>query len=115
MKKSIIISLALILAILSSCGGKKEAEGIKKPVVIAYVGGFKGGSVDVSKIAANKITHINYAFVDVQEGKAFLTNEATDVENFKNLNTLKEQNPELKILISIGGAGHGAKTSPMQF
>ncbi|MBB4036371.1 chitinase [Dysgonomonas hofstadii] len=102
MKKSIIISLALILAILSSCGGKKEAEGIKKPVVIAYVGGFKG-SVDVSKIAANKITHINYAFVDVQEGKAFLTNEATDVENFKNLNTLKEQNPELKILISIGG------------
>jgi len=102
MKKSIIISLALILVALSSCGDKRKAEEPAKPVIIAYVGGFKG-SVDINKIAASKITHINYAFVDVQDGKAFLTNEATDVENFKNLNTLKGQNPDLKILISIGG------------
>jgi len=103
MKKSIIISFALILAVLSSCTGKKNTdEGPKKPVIIAYVGGFRG-AIDADKIAANKITHINYAFVDVQDGKAFLTNEATDVENFKKLNALKEQNPDLKILISIGG------------
>ena len=103
MKKSIIISLALILAVLSSCGDKKKSEeGPKKPVIIAYVVGFRG-TVDADKIAASKITHINYAFVDVQNGKAFLANEVTDVENFKKLNALKEQNPDLKILISIGG------------
>ena len=51
----------------------------------------------------NKITHINYAFVDVKDGKAFLTNEATDTTNFRKLNELRQQNPDLKILISIGG------------
>lgn len=103
MKKSIIISLALIVAVLCSCGGgDKKTEEPTKPVVIAYVGGYNG-VVDVSRIAANKITHINYAFVNVQDGKAFLANETTDAENFQKLNTLKEQNPDLKILISIGG------------
>ena len=57
----------------------------------------------MSKISPDKITHINYAFVDVQGGKAFLTNEATDTVNFRKLNELKQQNPDLKILISIGG------------
>lgn len=101
--KNILILVTLLSVILSSCGGtKKEEETSSKPVIIAYVGGYNG-LVDADKIAANKITHINYAFVDVQGGKAFLTNEATDTINFRKLNGLKQQNPDLKILISIGG------------
>ncbi|MDH6307283.1 chitinase [Dysgonomonas sp. PFB1-18] len=101
--KNILILVALLSVILSSCGGtKKEEEKSSKPVIIAYVGGYNG-LVDADKIAANKITHINYAFVDVQGGKAFLTNEATDTVNFRKLNELKQQNPDLKILISVGG------------
>lgn len=73
-----------------------------KPVIIGYVGGFRG-LVDVDKIAANKLTHINYAFVDVQHNRAVLTNEKTDTTNLRQLNGLKEKNPDLKILISIGG------------
>ncbi len=103
MKKIIIVSAILIVVLLSSCSDKKNVEETtSKPVVIAYVGGFRG-AVDANKIAANKITHINYAFVDIKDGKAVLDNEATDAENFKKLNTLKEQNPDLKILISVGG------------
>ncbi|MCF0064020.1 glycoside hydrolase family 18 protein [Dyadobacter chenwenxiniae] len=73
-----------------------------KPVVIGYVGGFRG-LVNTDSIEVDKLTHINYAFVDVQKGKAFLTNEKTDSTNFRKLKLLKEKNPDLKILISLGG------------
>ncbi|MCF2486685.1 glycoside hydrolase family 18 protein [Dyadobacter sp. CY347] len=73
-----------------------------KPVVIGYVGGFRG-LVNTERIEVDKLTHINYAFVDVQKGKAFLTNEKTDSTNFRKLKLLKGKNPDLKILISLGG------------
>ena len=73
-----------------------------KKVVIGYVGGFRG-MIDPTIIEADKLTHINYAFVDIQQGKAWLQNEITDTTNFRLLNTLKAKNPDLKILISIGG------------
>lgn len=74
-----------------------------RPVVIAYVGGFRGLVQNPSSIMVEKLTHINYAFVDVKNGQAWLTNEATDSINFRELNALKFRNPALKILISIGG------------
>ena len=49
------------------------------------------------------MSHINYAFVDVKDSMAWLTNIATDTINFRNLVKLREKNADLKILISIGG------------
>lgn len=75
----------------------------KKHVVNGYVGGFRG-LVDVDAISMEKLTHINYAFVNVKDSMAFLTNLRTDSTNFRKLNERKrEVNPDLKILISIGG------------
>ncbi|MBC8985151.1 glycoside hydrolase family 18 protein [Pedobacter sp. N36a] len=74
----------------------------QKKVVIGYVGGFRG-LLNPDKISPEKLTHINYAFVDVQGNRAFLTNEKTDTVNFRKLLLLKKKNPALKILISIGG------------
>ncbi len=97
--KSYFIVVALIAFTLMAMRSEKLP---KKKVVIGYVGGYKGFA-DVTKIAAEKLTHINYAFVNVKGNRAFLNREATDTVNLRNLNKLKLKNPDLKILISIGG------------
>ncbi|MDP4132151.1 MAG: glycosyl hydrolase family 18 protein, partial [Bacteroidota bacterium] len=51
---------------------------------------------------ARRLSHINYAFVDVKDNRARLHDEKTDTINFKNLLLLKVQNPDLKIVISVG-------------
>jgi len=92
---SVFICAAVIAASFSF--GKKE-----KPVVIAYVGGFRG-LVNTDSINIWRLSHINYAFVDVKDNRAWLHNEATDTINLRKLSMLKKQKPDLKILISLGG------------
>ncbi|HTE28338.1 glycoside hydrolase family 18 protein [Flavitalea sp.] len=73
-----------------------------KKVVIGYVGGYRG-LVNAAAIDAAKLSIINYAFVDVKGNRAWLTNQLTDTTNFRLLNELKKVNPNLQIVISIGG------------
>ncbi|NIG54795.1 glycoside hydrolase family 18 protein [Chitinophaga sp. Cy-1792] len=107
--KGLLIAL-LAPALLTATPKKPAADKKAKPVVIGYVGGFRG-TVNTDAIAANKLTHINYAFVNVQHNRAVLTNLATDTVNFRNLSALKKINPDLKILISIGGWAWSANFS----
>lgn len=93
-----VIFLALFFSIISFAQTGKT----KKFIVNGYVGGFRG-LVNVEAINAEKLTHINYAFVNVKDSMAYLTNLKTDSTNFRRLNELKKINPDLKILISIGG------------
>ena len=53
---------------------------------------------------ALQITHINYAFANIKDGKVVEGNPS-DIETFKKLNKLKKANEHLKILISVGGWG----------
>jgi len=74
----------------------------KKPIVIGYVGGYRG-IVRTDSIDAARLGVINYAFVDIKDNRAWLHNGRTDDVNLKNLVGLKAKNPALKIVISIGG------------
>lgn len=69
--------------------------------IIGYVAGWRDNwSTDM--IDAEKLTHINYAFADIEDGRVVSINE-NDTHNFQILDSLKSENPDLKILISVGG------------
>jgi len=103
MRTSITLFLFLLFIALVTCEEKpKTPPSSQKKIIVGYVPGFRG-TLDGLSIDANKLTHINYAFVNVQDSMAWLTNIETDTVNFRILNTLKKVNPDLKILISIGG------------
>ena len=101
MKKNLLFALPILFSaiiITASFSPTKK----KKPVIIAYVGGFRG-LVNTDSINVSRLSHINYAFVDVKDNRAWLHNEVTDTMNLRKLSELKLKKPDLKILISLGG------------
>lgn len=72
-----------------------------QPVIIGYV--FPQNHVlEPGEIAARKLTRINYAFANIQNG-LIVNGFPTDAANFAALNALKTQNPSLTVLVSVGG------------
>ncbi len=97
MKSRLLFVLLLILAHAALAQQEKEK------VVIAYIAGWKG--VDPAQIPVEKLTHINYAFANVVDGLVTSGEGLAerDSMNFLKLHSLKSRNPNLKILVSIGG------------
>lgn len=94
----------LLIALFISGTSFAQSSKHKKHVIIGYVGGYHG-LYDTSMVDPKKLTHINYAFVVIKNNRAYLEHEKTDTVNFRNLLKLKKINPNIKILISIGGWG----------
>jgi chitinase len=88
-----------------SSAGAPTAQAAAPPkaghVVIAYVFP-KDGLIDPAEIAADELTHINYAFANVAHGKV-VEGFAKDAENFKVLGELRKKHRHLKVLVSVGG------------
>ena len=99
-----ILWIFIVIVLLTGCRSAQEQlhTPVNKLAVVGYVPGFRG-ALDEKTISAKMLTHINYAFVDVKDSMAWLTNLETDTINFRRLNYLKKDNPDLKIIISIGG------------
>ena len=106
MSKLIVLLLFAFICLVSCSSNetKSIADGeveIQNKKVIAYVmGGNNNWGINNKK--ATQITHINYAFANIKNGKVVEGYES-DEENLKKLNQLKQVNKDLKILISIGG------------
>lgn len=60
---------------------------------------------------ASLCTHMMYAFCGMQQnGELTVTNPhlALDLKNYKKFNNLKQKNPSLKTLLSVGGWDEGS-------
>lgn len=71
------------------------------PAIIAYVFP-KDRVIDPAEIAADEMTHVNYAFANVEGGKV-VEGFKRDAENFKVLAGVRKAHPHLKVLVSVGG------------
>ncbi len=105
MKKLLILPFFPLLVIVTSCGGGAPQGDY---MVVAYVAGFR--NFDFSSIDASKLTHINYAFANIIDGEVRFGSEAIDdtemnVDDLRELSALRKVNPDLKILVSVGGWG----------
>lgn len=109
-------------ALLLLAGFLTFAQPVTGPVVVGYYLGSSSLSFPLSNLTANgsaaHLTHLNYAFADIQA----VTNPSPNAKNvyscalhdsvdetgpsgtFQKLKQLKAANPNLKVLISIGGA-----------
>jgi len=101
---SIVAILAAVLLTSASCQSLSTRRGSKYNVV-AYVAGYR--DFDFATIQADKITHINYAFVNVIDGEVrfdtSIDETAMDKDDIFRLHALKKINPDLKVLVSVGG------------
>jgi len=87
-----------LLALAAAEGPSRPPEG---RVIIGYV--FAQDRVlDPAAIAAEKLTHINYAFANIKDGRV-VEGFASDDANYRVLTSLRQRNPSLKILVSVGG------------
>jgi chitinase len=93
---------AAFLLLIVYCGAINAQTQQKKYYVVGYVGAF-GAPISVDKIEAKKLTHVNYSFVNCKDSVAVFDNIKNDTANLRKLNSLKKTNPDLKVLISIGG------------
>jgi chitinase len=95
-----VILLALVLP-AEAARSEHSAQRHAGPEVIAYVFP-RDHVIQPDEIAARKLTRINYAFANIQDGRIVAVSPA-DAPNLTTLVALKQQNPSLQILISAGG------------
>ena len=99
MREALGSLLAGVLACLAGTAAIASGETPGQLRVIAYVAGWSPPPV----ISAEKLTHINFAFARIgSDGKVAFENPAF-ASVLDSLIALKQQNPRLKVLISIGG------------
>ncbi|TRX36577.1 glycoside hydrolase family 18 protein [Flavobacterium sp. ZT3R18] len=77
------------------------AQSNKNLAVIAY---YTGDDKQINEFEVNKLTHIIYSFCHLKDGKLSV-DTAKDSLTIKHLVSLKAKNPQLKIMLSLGGWG----------
>ena len=94
--RSLLAVLPIVLAAWCACASSVPAN-----AVVAYV--FPENNILQSgQIDARALTRINYAFANIANGR-MVTGFAGDPQNFAFLASLTKQNPDLTVLVSVGG------------
>src|SRR5690606_37722021 len=107
MIKGLRLGVVAAAVLVTSCSTPRSAADLAEAYVpapaytiTAYVR--PSGRFELASIDARRLTHINYAFADVQDAELVLR-RADDATHLRALTPLRSINPNLKILLSVGG------------
>lgn len=97
-RKSTLFAIALLALFGLVDEGMAESPGT---AIVGYVFP-QGATLQPGEIDAGELTRINYAFANIENGRV-VQGFKTDAANLASLHSLKRKNPNLAILISVGG------------
>src|SRR5690242_3949564 len=95
--KSLRLLLLFSLLLSMNCLAQKNRDA----KVIAY---YNGPITELDSIDVTKITHLIFCFGHL-DGQQYKVDNAKDTAIIKKMVSLKTKNPQLKILLSLGGWG----------
>ena len=114
-------SLLLALMVFDSAALARQSD---EKRVVGYFAGW--GEASAADIRADLLTHVIYAFGRIRDGRCILTDEPAATapanagattqripEPVRKVLSLKERNPRLKTLVSLGGWGGSAPFSDL--
>ena len=101
LQSALMVALMLSLPMMPSHAKRVHSSKALPPQIIAYIFP-RDRKLQPAEVAAGKLTRINYAFANIQDGR-IVTGSPVDEANFATLVSLKQQNPSLQVLISVGG------------
>ena len=104
-----ILNLTAVLALLVPALGWTLTP--SRPIVAGYVFP-QEKALPPNAVDALSMTRIDYAFSNIANGRMVL-GAPTDAGNFAQLTALRQQNPALTVLVSVGGWGWSNNFSDM--
>lgn len=93
--------LLLLFLLLPACLTGAQSPPTHPYVITAYVFP-RGAALIPGQIDPAKLTRINYAFSNIQTGR-MVPGSPADAQNFALLRSFRSTNPNLTILVSVGG------------
>src|SRR5215203_1769017 len=90
-----------LCALLVMALARAAPAGEPKYRIIGYVYGVE----NIHDMAAEKLTHINFAFALVSREGEVVLEDPKAPERLAQLQALKAKNPALKVIVSVGGWG----------
>lgn len=112
MRNILYLALLLVAGLSTALLSASPTPTVAAPrlAIIAY---YAGDAKSFQQYPTNKLTHIIYSFLHLQ-GTTFAFDKPQDKASVAALVALKKQNPQLKVLLSLGGWG-GCETCSQVF
>ncbi len=97
----LLAGLVALAAVVAAGAEEPPLPRRQSPVIVGYVFD-RTGSVSVDARAAAELTHVNYAFVGMRDGR-LAPADASQAASLKALTDLRRDHPQLRVLVSVGG------------